>query len=489
MMQQITGVSREQITLFPESVDEYIPENNPVRFIDAFVDQLDTVTFGFQHATIAETGRPPYNPKDPLKLYLYGYLNRIRSSRLLERETTRNLEVFWLLKRLSPDHKTISDFRKNNAEALRRVFKEFIQLCKTLELFGNELIGIDSSKFKAQNARDRIKDSKGLEKSISRINESITQYLHLLDENDSTDDSREATSSSLTKEELQKKIAFLQQQVTKLETAKTELQKSGEEYISLTDPDCRLIKDRQGIEPGYRMHIATDAQHSLIVDYDLTHDAADNHHLSTMANKTKDMLGIQTMTACADAGFYDSVDLKLCEENNITTYVPIPKQKVSKKTNVPTPDYHHQKFQYDSTTDTYRCPQGQTLHRYSHKTKKKDQRLIYIYRTDRCIACPARNLCTTSTTHGRYIHRWEHEATLDRLKERLTAHPEIIKRRKELVEHPFGTLKRIWGYGTFLLRGLNNIASEVALMNLTYNIKRVLSIKGTTSLINALQSC
>ncbi len=489
-MQHITGVPREQITLFPESVDDYITEENPVRFIDAFVDHLDMVALGFEHAMIAETGRPPYNPKDPLKLYVYGLLNRIRSSRLLERETTRNLELFWLLKKLSPDHKTISDFRKNNAEPLRLVFKEFIQLCKTMNLFGNELIAIDSSKFKAQNARDRVKDTKGLEKSIAHINESITRYLHLLDENDSADDRLEAESSiQLTKEELHNKIEFLKQQTTKFETAKTELENTGEEYSSLTDPDCRLIKDRQGIEPAYRMHIVTDAKHLLIVDYDVTHDAADNNHLSSIAIKAKTTLGVETITACADAGFYDSVELKVCEDNNIITYVPIPEQKVSKETNVPTSEYLHHQFQYHSNTDTYCCPEGQMLHRYSRKQKTNDQRLIYIYRTDSCTKCQARKFCTTSKAHGRYVHRWEHEATLDHLKERLKNHPELIKRRKALVEHPFGTLKRIWGYGSFLLRGLEKIAIEATLMNLTYNIKRVLSIKGTKTLVHVLQSC
>ncbi len=488
-MHHITGILREQITMFPESVDEYITAENPVRFIEEFAEGLDVVAHGFQHALLPETGRPPYSPKDLLKLYCYGFLNRIFSSRRLERETTRNLELFWLLKKLSPDHKTISDFRKNNADALSLVFKEFLRLCNTLELFSKELAGIDSTKFKAQNARDRIKDAKGVDNSIARINESITEYLHLLDENDSTDDCLEVTMGSpLTKEELQKKLTYLKEQRTKLETAKTDLEKTGETYISLTDPDCRLIKDRQGIEPAYRMHTATDSKHSLIVDFDVTNDAADSNHLFSLAMSAKTTLGVETITVCADAGFYDSVELKQCEDNKITTYAPIPEQKVSKKTNVPTPEYRHVKFHYDAASDTYRCPEGQTLHRYSRRRRKEDQRLSYIYRTERCTDCQARKFCTTSRTHGRYVYRWEYEATIDRLKERLNNHPEIVKRRKAIVEHPYGTIKRIWGYGTFLLKGLKKIKIEATLINLAYNMKRVLSIKGTIAMINALQA-
>jgi len=484
-MNHITGTTRDQITLFPEAVDDYIAEDNPVRFLDAFVDRLDTIALGFQHAIISETGRPPYDPKDLLKLYLYGYLNRIRTSRLLERETERNLELLWLLKRLSPDHKTIADFRKNNADALRLVFKQFVQLCKQLELFGNELVAIDSSKFKAQNARDRVKDQGQLNNSIARIHESITQYLQQLDENDTTDEhTGDSPVTTLTKEELQKKIAFLQNQKAKLEKATVELEGSGDTYVSLTDPDSRLIKDWHGIEPAYRMHAAVDAKHSLIVDYELTNDAADNNHLSSVAIAAKDMLGVEHLTVCTDAGYYDTVDLKTCEDNQITTHVPVPEPKISKKTNVPTPDYYHDRFSYNPSTDTYQCPQGHTMH-YHRTTQKSDGRRIRIYRTDACTGCPVRSFCTTSP-RGRYVNRWEHEATLDRLKQRLVQKPDIISRRKEIIEHVFGTIKA-WDYGAFLLRRLKNIASEAALTNLAYNMRRVLTIVGTKKLIMHLR--
>lgn len=483
-MEHITGTPREQVTLFPDAVDDYIAQDNPVRFLDAFVDHLDVAALGFKHATVEDTGRPPYHPGDLLKLYLYGYLNRIRTSRLLERETKRNLEVIWLLKRLSPDHKTISDFRKDHGQALREVFKEFVLIAKRLALFGAELVAIDSTKFKASNARDRVKDQEQLAKGIDRINESISRYLTQLDENDAAED-QAATTPALSKEQLQQKIASLQQQKEILEQARAQLTHEEQTYSSLTDPDCRLIKDRHGIEPSYRAHAAVDAKHSLIVDYELTNDAADNNHLSSLASVTKTTLDVEHLDVCADAGYYDTVDLKTCDDNSITTYVPIPAPKIPKYTNVPTPHYYHDRFVYDEATDTYRCPEGQTL-QYYRTTDKSDRRNIRIYRTSACRDCPVRTHCTTSP-RGRYVYRWEHEAVLDRLKQRLTVRPELLKQRKAIIEHVFGTIKNIWGYRALLLRRLPKVASEVALMNLTYNIRRVLNIVGTQNLILHLQ--
>jgi transposase len=475
-MNHIVGLAREQITLFPEAIEDYLSAENPVRFLDAFVDQLDTTKMSLYHADVKETGRPPYDPKDLLKLYLYGYLNRIRSSRLLERETQRNLEVFWLLKRLQPDHKTISDFRRNNASALREVFKQFVILCKSLELFGSELLAIDSTKFKASNARDRVKDKEQLDKSIVHITESINQYLVQLDENDAND---KQTTSSV---DLQKKIDSLKDQKQLLEQAKTELQNNRQKYVSLTDPDCRLMKNDRRIEPAFSMQTAVDAKHSLIVDYELTQDAADNNHLASLATSAKQVLAVETLTVCADAGYYDTVDLKMCDDQKLTTYVPIPKQKISKKTQTPLPDYYAEKFIYNDASDTYQCPQGNTLRQFRTRQDKRDHRLIYVYRTPACLQCSVHHQCTTSP-RGRHIYRWEHEVVLDRLKQRLVRNPEIIKQRKAIIEHIFGTLKKIWGYSALLLRRLTNVASEIALMNLTYNIRRVLNIVGAKNLI------
>jgi len=471
--------------MFPDAIEDYISAENPVHFLDAFVDTLDMVALGFQHAAPRETGRPPYQPKDLLKLYLYGYLNRIRSSRLLERESTRNLEVLWLLKRLSPDHKTISRFRQQHADALRSVFKQFVQLCQNASLFGAELLAIDSTKFTASNARDRVKTREQLDKSLHRVNESITEYLTQLEENDQRESVTE--KPPVTKESLQQKITKLQHYASQLEDAKEKLEKSNDKHISLTDPDCRLMKNERRIEPAYSVQTAVDAKHSLIVDYELTQDAADNNHLSVVAQQAQTMLHSEELTVCADAGYYDCVDLKSCEDHMITTYVPIPGHKVSKKANAPTPEYYPDKFTYDAHSDTYQCPQGQTMNRFASKRKTKDHRLIYLYRTTACTECPVRSACTPSK-RGRYIHRWEHEQVLDKLKQRLAQTPEIIKQRKAIIEHVFGTIKNIWGYGALLLRTMNNVRSEIALMMITYNLRRAMNIVGVGTLLQYLRT-
>lgn len=481
-MDYIAGENREQSTLFPELIDDFISNENPVRFMEAFIEKMNLSVMGFKHSEIKQTGRPPYNPKDLLKLYIYGYLNRIRSSRNLERESQRNLEVIWLLKKLNPDHKTISDFRKNNTEAIKKVFKEFIEICKKLELFSSELVAVDSTKFRASNARDRIKTKEQLEKSLKNIEVSITEYMKALENNDINDEET-SKAPKLTKEELQKKISFLNRTKEKLSEANEKLNKTKDEYVSLTDADCRLVKNRGAIQPGYSLQTAVDSKHSLIVDYELTQDAADNDHLSTMAILAKETLEVDELKVCADAGYYDSIDIKKCQDKQITTYLPIPEQKVSKKTNVPQPEYYHEKFTYEKDTDCYHCPEGHIM-QYYHTTKKHDRK-IRVYRTPFCKGCKAKKICTPSP-RGRYVYRWEDEHVIDQLRERLIKEAWIIKKRKAIVEHPFGTMKAIWGYSTFLLRGIKKVSTEISLMTLAYNIRRAFTIVGVIGLIKAL---
>lgn len=479
-MEHISGIPREQITLFPETIEDYITEDNPVRFIDVFVDRLDLNELGFEHAILKETGRPPFAPKDLLKLQLYGYLNRIRSSRLLEKETKRNLEVMWLLKHITADHKTISDFRRENKKAIKGVFKEFFIICKKLGLYGLELTAIDSSKFKALNARDKVLDQKQLEKKIKKLEESIDNYLQELEDNDS----RETNEKQMTKEELNEKIETLKKKKMQLQKAEDELLKSSESHISLTDKDCRLIKDKNGIEPAYRMQTAVDSKNMMIIEYQMTPDAADNNHLSEMAIKAKEALAVEELTAVSDAGYYDSIEVKECEDNDITIYVPIPKQKVSKKTNVPEEEYTYDKFIYDKQTYTYCCPEGEKL--TYKRTDKKNEKNIRIYSTNKCNSCRNKNKCTLSP-RGRQIHRWEYAEVIDKLKERLGQKPEIVNRRQAIIEHIFGTMKKIWNYYGLQHRGLENASTEAALMCLTYNIRRAISILGTKQLIASLQ--
>lgn len=482
-MEHKRGTPREQITLFPEAVDDYISKENPVRFIDTFVDKVDAVGVGFKHAQVAVTGTPPYDPKDLLKLYIYGYLNRIRTSRLLERETKRNVEVMWLMRRLSPDHKTISDFRKDHPDALKGVFKNFVVLCKELELFGAELVAVDSSKFKASNARDKVVDTKGIERLLRKIEESIAEYLKELDKNDSKDDRKQ--EKKLSKEELQKKIGSLESRKVKLEEAKEELETSGEKYVSLTDKDCRLIKDKDGIEPGYRMQTSVDDKYSMIVDYEMTQDASDHNHLCDIAASAKEVLVVEELKACADAGYFNSVDLKKCEDKDIVTYVPAPKARIANLMKVPVEEYYPEKFSYDKESDRYECPVGKPLSYIG--TTEKDRRKIRIYRCKGCDGCKVRDKCTTAKS-GRQVGRWEGQEVIEAIKERMINEPQVFKRRKEIVEHIYGTIKNVWGYEQLLLRGLKKTASEAALMNLAYNIRRALTLLGTTKLVAHLQS-
>jgi transposase len=476
-MQHITGTSREQVTLFPEAIEDYVGQDNPVRFIDAFVDKLNMITCGFLHTQVAETGRPPYNPKDLLKLYLYGYLHRLRSSRSLECETKRNIEVLWLLRRLSPDHKTISNFRTQHAEALAKVFRSFVLLCQQLNLFGAELVAIDSTKFKASNGQNHIRKRYDIEQDYRGLDQSIKTYFKQLDEKDGVEE--RTADPSITKEQLQEKIAALEQTRHLLE----HVAHDSPQHICLTDPDARFMKTaRGGIEPAYSVHTAVDAQHHLIVDYTPSQDAFDSNHLASVAQKTSDTLGVEHLSVCADAGYYDTVDLKQCEDNHITAHVPIPVSPTRE-----TAQYSVDRFVYEPSRDTYTCPQSQQLHRRSVRVHRRDGRRIYIYGTKACRSCLAKAQCTTSP-RGRHLARWEHEGVLERLKQRLREQPHIFRQRKSIVEHVFGTIKKVWGYDHLLLRGFRKINAEVSLMFLAYNIKRVLNIVGTQALCSFIST-
>jgi len=337
-----------------------------------------------------------------LKLYLYGYLNRIRSVRLLERETKRNLEVIWLLKRLSPDHKTISNFRKENSQALKGVFKQFVLLCKRLSLFSAELVAIDSTKFKTSNSRSRVKNREQINKAIVRIEESINDYLEQMDASDAESESPSGSIESLISEDLQEKINRLKEEKNQYETALQDMSSSGDKFISLTDSDCRLMKNEGVIKPSYNVHAAADSKHDLIIDYEISQNAADNNHLSDLAISAKEELDVTELTVCADAGYYDTTELKECEDHSINTYVPIPEPKISEKSQVPQTDYYHDRFIYDEISDTYQCPQGQVM-RYYRTTKKSDNRRIRIYRTGACKGCVMQARCTSSPTWSLYL--------------------------------------------------------------------------------------
>lgn len=477
-MDYVQGEHREQLTMFPEALEDYIDPENPVRFIDAFVDNLDLASLGFTHSELKETGRPPYNPGDLLKLYLYGYLNRIRTSRTLEREAVRNLEVMWLLKKLRPDDRTICSFRRDNAQALKKTYRSFHQICKKLQLFSEGLVAVDGSKFKASNSGKRNYSKKGLDKSLEKIDKHIEDYLAELDRNDTEDQEK---SGKLKREELQSKLQQLRELQAKYKDYTEELEATGETQKSLTDRDSRLMKTPKGFDVCQNVQVAADSKHNLVVEFYPTSEECDQNELEQICTLARDALGVEELEALADGGYVDHEQIKKCEEDSIRLYLPIPAYGDS---NVPDPDYKRTHFTYDQETDCYRCPAEQELF-YSRTATYRGKR-IRVYRTPACNqGCPHRAQCTTGK-RGRTIHRWEHEEVIERVEQRVAKQPDKLPLRKQIVEPVFGTIKHAMGQGTLLLRGIEKVTGELSLTMLAYNIRRVISIVGITRMIAAV---
>jgi transposase len=477
-MDYIRGTARNQVILFPEAVEDYITEDNPVRFIDALVSSLNLNELGFARATPGETGRPAYDPGDLLRLYLYGYLHRVRSSRMLEREAKVNLEVMWLLGKLAPDFKTIADFRRDNLAALKGVCREFTLLCRKLKLFGGELVAIDGSKFKAVNNRRRNFNEVRLTKAIRALEEKISEYLKSLDKADATDSDPDEPGPSGP--ELRAKIKTLQERKAKYQALKQGLQESGEKQVSLTDPDARsMVMHHHSTEVGYNLQTVVDEQHQLIVEHEVTNDPTDHAHLAEMALRAKATLGVEQLEVVADMGYYDGAEVKQCAEAGITTYIPKPITSINQKRGL----FTKQDFTYDQTKDCYRCPAGEEL-TYRYESFELNRQIRY-YATPKCFSCPIKQKCTTNQ-RGRRISRWVDEKLLEDMARRVRARPQIMRRRQQLSEPPFGTIKRAMGQGYFLMRGLPKVGAEMSLTVLSYNLKRVINIIGVKKLIAAL---
>ncbi len=474
-MPHIQGADRHAVIQFPPILDDYIAADNPVRVIDAFVDHLDLQTLGFTRVVAARTGRPAYQPADLLKLYIYGYLNRTRSSRLLERETQRNVEVMWLLKQLRPDFKTIANFRKDNLEAIRAVCREFSLLCKELALFGGELVAIDGSKFKAVNNRTRNFTAKKLERALAEIDAKITTYLAELD----THDAHEPAVAPLVTD-LAAKLVRLQERRMQYERYQQQLASSGATQLSLTDPDCRSMPVAQGTEVGYNVQMGVDAKHKLIVVHEVTNAVTDRDQVAHIAMRTQALLEVETLDVVADVGYYDGTQVKACLDAGIRPYIAKPHTSRNQKAGL----FTKADFVYDAAQDTYQCPaQASLTYRF---TANEAGRLTRYYATSVCGSCPIRMQCTRSVQEPRRITRWEHEDVLDVMAERVRNHPEIMKQRKQIVEHPFGTMKRSMNHGYFLMRGLPKVRAEMSLTVLAYNLKRVLNILGVERLLAVL---
>ncbi len=478
-MGYIEGADRDQIILFPESIDDYISEDSPVRVIDEYVKQLNLVELGFKKAISALTGRPPYNPKDILKLYLYGYLNRVRSSRRLEHEATRNIEVIWLLKKLKPDFKTIADFRKDNKKALKAVFRDFTKLCDEWELFGKELVAIDGSKFHACNSKRNNYNEKKLERHIKYIDEKIDRYMQELDEGDVNENHDRKPDTS----EIKRRIQELKARKEKYEGYKEKLAQSGENEVSTTDPDARLMcNNNNNVDVSYNVQTTVDAKHNMIVDFKVTQKPNDLGELDNMALRAKKLFGGKDFKALADKGYYKAEDLKKCVDNGITPYVT--KQIYSNGTG--DKDFYTDKFNYNKEKKVYICPAGKELHYY--RDRKKDGKVIgHEYRNyGACKGCELKDRCTKSEK-GRSICRHVDQDFLDTIDLQTELNMDKYKLRQMIVEHPFGTIKRNWGAYYFLTRRKISVSAEISLSYLAYNLRRVMSILGNEEIVRRLK--
>ena len=472
----VEGIDRRQHTLFPALLDDYLAEDNPVRAIDAFADGLDLGNLGFTRVEPLVTGRPGYHPATLLKIYIYGYLNRIPSSRRLERECQRNIELVWLTGQLAPDFKTIADFRKDNGEAICEVCRAFVALCRKLDLLSAASVAIDGSKFKAVNARDKNFTEAKMKRRLERIDESIARYMAQIETADRHGDA--VPEAKVTR--LQDKIVKLKEETTRLNAINADMMKSEDKQISLSDPDARSMatsgKDT-GIV-GYNVQAAVDTENHLIVAHEVTNVGTDRHQLSNMAEQARTEMGFETLDAVADRGYYEGEEIKACEEAGITVTLPKPQTSGAKAAG----RFGKQDFVYVAAEDVYRCPAGERLtYRF---TCEEHGKMIRRYWTSSCKTCELKTKCTNGPE--RRVPRWEHEAVLETVQARLDQHPEKMTMRRSTVEHPFGTIKCWMGATHFLTKRLPKVATEMALNVLAYNMKRVMAILGVAGLLEAL---
>ena len=478
MKRYVEGENRSQSTLFPERLDDYIAEDNPVRVVDVFVDELDLKQLGFEGAEPEATGRPAYHPATLLKIYIYGYLNRIQSSRRLERETQRNVELIWLTGRLSPDFKTIADFRKDNGKAIRRVCREFVVLCRNLNLFSEAIVAIDGSKFKAVNNRDKNFTDRKLKARMQQLEESIARYLADMDRADR--DPTPVTEARV--EHLKHKVETVKAQMRRLNQIGEQMAQSPDGQVSLTDSDARSMatSGRGTGVVGYNVQTAVDAKHHLIATHEVTNVGHDRNQLSSMAKQTREAIGEDQLTALADRGYFKGEEILECERAGIKVLVPKPLTSGSKAHG----RFEKRDFIYDAQRDEYECPAGErAIHRF---IRIEDGLTIHKYWSSACLLCPIKRHCTTSKY--RRIARWEHEDVVERAQRRLDQMPDASRIRRRTVEHVFGTLKSWMGATHLLTKTLPRVSTEMSLHVLAYNLKRVMQIIGIVPLIQAMRA-
>jgi transposase len=479
MRRFVEGADRGQSTLFPDRLEDWIGEDNPVRVIDVFVDELDLADLGFGGVGPEATGRPSYHPSILLKLYIYGYLNRVQSSRRLEHEAGRNVEVMWLVGRLAPDHKTIANFRKDNGRAIRQVCARFVGLCRSLGLLTQASIAIDGSKFKAVNNRDRNFTRAKMERRMAQIEESVARYLQQLDSADRQEPSEVLKTKT---NRLKEKIAKLKEQMQRLEVLKVTMLATPDQQISLTDPDARSMatSGRGSGVVGYNVQVAVETAHHLIVTHEVTNVGTDRSQLSSVAKQAKATLDVENLDAVADRGYFSSEEILACENAGITVTLPKPMTSglIAKGR------FGKQDFRYMAGEDVYICPADQTL--TYHYTNEEHGMFLRRYWTNACQGCAIKQTCTSGKE--RRITRWEHEHVLEAMQRRLDEHPEKMRQRRETVEHPFGTIKARMGATHFLMKTLPRVATEMALHVLAYNLTRVMNIIGVRPLLTAMRA-
>jgi len=421
------------------------------------------------------TGRPSYAPKDLLKLYIYGYFNRVRSSRRLEAETHRNIEVIWLLRHLKPDFKTIADFRSHNRDAFRPIFRQFVLLCRQLDLFGRELLAVDGTRIKAVNNKDRNFTRASLTKFVELADAKLDDYLQRLDQSDAA----ESKAGGSRVKNLAEKIAAIRERRSRCKDMLAQLDRTGEDQISLTDPDSRAMAAHTHVAVGYNVQAAVDTKHKLIVEQQVTNQVVDMGLLTQTAEPAKEALGVETIEAVADKGYFKIEDIEACEKAGVLPYVPRPQRGPSVKAGL----FRKDEFSYDADRDVYVCPAGQRLHPYSSSLLRGLKKINYVNKLA-CDDCKIRPRCTEGKF--RTVSRLENEAILDRMQARLAKRPDVLDRRRETVEHPFGTIKQWMNQGAFLMRGLEKVRAEFSLTALAYNLRRVLNIVGFAELMAAV---
>ena len=474
MERHIKGVSREEIEITPVAIEKMIREENPVRAIEAIIERLDVKEIGFKYSETKETGRKPYSPRDMLKLYVYGYYNGIRSTRKLEQECGRNVELIWLMRWLKPDFKTIADFRKDNKAAIQQAFMKFSLICDELGLIGREIVAIDGSKFRASNNSNAYWTKKKVTDKREEYAKSAERYTKLLDACDREEGIRQ--TRGYTRKDLEERLDYIQSKMNQLEVIAPIVEEVGD--VSLTDPDARKMKHLNGAnEVSHNVQIAVDEKNHMVVAVDVTSEAVEYEQFHNMSKQAKDALGVESLTVLADRGYFSGEELDKAEKDGIIPMVPKPDRTWS-----PDPMYTSSCFVYDEQSDVYICPQGKVLPR---KKKRKNSKADPEYGSKHiCADCPVRDKCTTNKD-GKYIRRGEFQAAADRAFLRVWQKRSLYKKRKTLVEHIFGTVKASFGFRYLSVRRTDMVKTDSCLVFLAYNLKRAINILGTRALVEA----